>query len=554
MQKKTRMLPLIILLISFLNVLYISIAPPYVSAEENRPIIKILPDKEYVRKDDVFKLKIIAENVENLYAIEFNMLYNYYSFEVLDSLPDQPGTNITSGKVMNGDDSSIVLVNNVVDGGKITYVASFLGESNGFSGTTTIATVDVKAIDNIDFKKRDFILIDVKLADEKGSKIQAEYKNCSIYVDNTPPRIAEISTMGNEKIKVEFDEDITYETLSNLNNYYIANLDINNIEVIDQRTVILSTQKQVGGEKYLLYASNIADRAGNIIVEQGEGNSFLGCGHMYMEIEEEVYDNYDFYLDVKTGMTKYPNMVGFKISYDPEFLKFQEIQVPEHLSSKVKKVPGYNVIDEEKGIIEYMIKIYDDNINYLCDGECISKIKFKPLKLGGTVFNFINADIITSLDNSRIPTNAHNMNFYINPVYDINGKINAKRTNNSNTSVKLVAENRTAKIGLDGTFMLEKVKPGKYKLDIAKRGYLKKIINVNIVDRHVALNVDLIPGDLNGDNIIDISDCVKAGYAYGSKPTDERWLPELDYDANNLIDIYDIVNVTRNYGKQFKEE
>jgi len=57
-------------------------------------------------------------------------------------------------------------------------------------------------------------------------------------------------------------------------------------------------------------------------------------------------------------------------------------------------------------------------------------------------------------------------------------------------------------------------------------------------------------GDLNGDRKVDIFDVVIVSVAYDAVPTDARWNPLADLATPwNKINIYDVVIVTRSYGK-----
>jgi len=58
-----------------------------------------------------------------------------------------------------------------------------------------------------------------------------------------------------------------------------------------------------------------------------------------------------------------------------------------------------------------------------------------------------------------------------------------------------------------------------------------------------------IVGDVNGDGVVDIFDCVTIALAYGSTPTDPNWSPNADITNDNLIDIFDLVIVALHFGE-----
>jgi parallel beta-helix repeat protein len=58
-----------------------------------------------------------------------------------------------------------------------------------------------------------------------------------------------------------------------------------------------------------------------------------------------------------------------------------------------------------------------------------------------------------------------------------------------------------------------------------------------------------IPGDLNLDGIVDISDAILVASAFGSYPGHSNWYPQADLNQDNIIDIFDIIMLASNFGK-----
>jgi hypothetical protein len=56
------------------------------------------------------------------------------------------------------------------------------------------------------------------------------------------------------------------------------------------------------------------------------------------------------------------------------------------------------------------------------------------------------------------------------------------------------------------------------------------------------------PGDVNGDGVIDIFDCVTIALAFGATPSDPGWNPNADINGDGVIDIFDLVIVALNFG------
>ena len=60
-----------------------------------------------------------------------------------------------------------------------------------------------------------------------------------------------------------------------------------------------------------------------------------------------------------------------------------------------------------------------------------------------------------------------------------------------------------------------------------------------------------IPGDLNGDRIVDIYDAIILSSAYSSTPSSSDWNPNADLNSDNTGDIYDSIILAGHYGEYF---
>jgi thermitase len=69
----------------------------------------------------------------------------------------------------------------------------------------------------------------------------------------------------------------------------------------------------------------------------------------------------------------------------------------------------------------------------------------------------------------------------------------------------------------------------------------------NIMDCPSRFHVRLV-GDMNGDNIVDITDIAMVAGAFGSYPGHPAWNPACDITGDNIIDIADIAIVAGNFG------
>ena len=57
-----------------------------------------------------------------------------------------------------------------------------------------------------------------------------------------------------------------------------------------------------------------------------------------------------------------------------------------------------------------------------------------------------------------------------------------------------------------------------------------------------------IPGDLNGDDSVDILDSILLANAYGSNPTSPNWNPDADLNGDHSVNILDAILLANNFG------
>jgi uncharacterized protein (DUF2141 family) len=57
-----------------------------------------------------------------------------------------------------------------------------------------------------------------------------------------------------------------------------------------------------------------------------------------------------------------------------------------------------------------------------------------------------------------------------------------------------------------------------------------------------------IPGDINGDGIVDMRDMKIVQDAFGSVPGNPRWNPIADLNGDGRVDMLDLFIVQKHYG------
>ncbi len=59
----------------------------------------------------------------------------------------------------------------------------------------------------------------------------------------------------------------------------------------------------------------------------------------------------------------------------------------------------------------------------------------------------------------------------------------------------------------------------------------------------------LIPGDLNGDGVVNITDAIMASAAFGSVTGDLNYNPLADMNSDGKVDIFDMLMLAMNFGQ-----
>jgi len=62
---------------------------------------------------------------------------------------------------------------------------------------------------------------------------------------------------------------------------------------------------------------------------------------------------------------------------------------------------------------------------------------------------------------------------------------------------------------------------------------------------------NVIPGDINGDGKVSLSDLVLLANAYGSKPGDTKWNPNADINEDGKVSLSDLVLLAIHYGQHY---
>ena len=78
--------------------------------------------------------------------------------------------------------------------------------------------------------------------------------------------------------------------------------------------------------------------------------------------------------------------------------------------------------------------------------------------------------------------------------------------------------------------------------------WLQKVVSVDASNGDVnGLSATLLPGDVNGDNRVDISDLGLLADAFNTTPDDASWNENADLDCDGKVDIADLGLLSDNF-------
>jgi alpha-tubulin suppressor-like RCC1 family protein len=84
------------------------------------------------------------------------------------------------------------------------------------------------------------------------------------------------------------------------------------------------------------------------------------------------------------------------------------------------------------------------------------------------------------------------------------------------------------------------VPPGAYNIGINGSKWLRTTLSsVSVTGMVGNIDATLTPGDVNGDNVIDLQDFALFAAAFGSDPTSPNWNPNADLNCDGVVDLSD---------------
>jgi hypothetical protein len=112
-----------------------------------------------------------------------------------------------------------------------------------------------------------------------------------------------------------------------------------------------------------------------------------------------------------------------------------------------------------------------------------------------------------------------------------------------------VVNTTSVTLGANGEFSVTVPASGVFNVSTKTRAWLRRsaIADARTADAS-ALTINLINGDIDGDDSISILDYISLSAAFGTELGSPGWDPLNDLDGDDLVSILDYIILSSNYG------
>jgi hypothetical protein len=109
---------------------------------------------------------------------------------------------------------------------------------------------------------------------------------------------------------------------------------------------------------------------------------------------------------------------------------------------------------------------------------------------------------------------------------------------------------QTVTLGSDGSYSLANVPNGTYTAAIKGAKWLQTDVqNVVVNGANVTgVNATLLPGDANGDNVVNLLDFSILASAFGSAVGDPAWNAAADFNCDGVVNLTDFGLLAEDFG------
>lgn len=115
-----------------------------------------------------------------------------------------------------------------------------------------------------------------------------------------------------------------------------------------------------------------------------------------------------------------------------------------------------------------------------------------------------------------------------------------------------VLDSYTTTLDATGGFTVSTNRIGYYDVAIKSSHWLRAVVgNVAFGSGGAnGLNVSLVNGDINGDNVVSLSDFSALRTAFNSSPSDPNWNPDADLNGDGVVSLADFSILRNNFNQQ----
>jgi hypothetical protein len=266
----------------------------------------------------------------------------------------------------------------------------------------------------------------------------------------------------------------------------------------------------------------------------------------------------------------------FNLTFDPNILICLQVQIQDVLN-ETHYIPNQN-IDNGRGFIFINVTYYSPAVPLDVDSPTpLVMVKFRVRAIGGTNLTLTDTELVDSTG-QPITHEDHN-GFFQSLIVDIAVlAVSASPTTiykGESTNITIIVANHgnitesfildvyynstllttTNVTGLapdaNATVTVQwstaAVQWGKYVMSaqVPPLPYETNIADNNLTDGIVKIR---IPGDLNGDDVVNILDSIILANAYLSNPASPNWNPQADLNGDGVVNILDAIILANNFG------
>jgi hypothetical protein len=282
---------------------------------------------------------------------------------------------------------------------------------------------------------------------------------------------------------------------------------------------------------------------------------------------------------VNVTLASVKNLYGyqFNLTFDPKILVCLQVQINDVLN-ETNYTPNQDV-DNTIGFIMVNVTYYSPAVPLDIDSPTpLVSIKFRVRALGATNLTLTDTALVDSF--GQPITNVVQNGYFQSLIVDIGvtdlfaspTQINKGQSmnitctvmnegNSSQSFILSIYYNSTllttvnitnlaanANTTVTVAWNTTSVQYGKYALSaqVPILPYETHTADNNVTDGIVKV---LIPGDLNGDGVVDIFDAILFAKAFDSRPGLPNWNPAADLNGDGVVDIFDAILLAGNFGK-----